>query len=140
MSSSSSCDTGALFDGVRGYNPSELETAEASSRSGSRMDEPGGYHAEAFISSARTLRRNGTNPQRPRSIGTPVLALGLGNTIATGLRLRTCRFATVKAARRVARLRSDPGSRRRPAPQRGRLLRRLGDVCSDVKVMPRFFQ
>ena len=48
------CDTGALFNVVRGYNASELETAEASSRSGSRMDEPAGYHAEAFISSART--------------------------------------------------------------------------------------
>ena len=71
------------------------------------MDEHAGYHAEAFFSSARTLRRNGTNPQSPRLIGTPVLALGLGNTIATGLRLRTCRFATVKAATRLARLRSD---------------------------------
>jgi hypothetical protein len=86
VSWSSSCDTGALFNGVRGYNPSDLETAEASSRSGSRMDEHAGYHAEAFFSSARTLRGNGTNPQSP---------------------LRTCRFATVKAATPVARLRTD---------------------------------
>src|SRR6476646_10521791 len=35
------------------------------------------------------------------------MALGLGNTIATNLRLRTCRFATVEAATRLARFRSD---------------------------------
>jgi hypothetical protein len=93
VSWSSSCDTGALFNGVRGYNPSDLETAEASSRSGSRMDEHAGYHAEAFFSSARTLRGNGTNPQSP---------------------LRTCRFATVKAATPVARLRTDLAAACRP--------------------------
>ena len=43
----------------------------------------------------------------PESIGAPALALGLGNTIATGLRLRTRRFATVEAATCPAWLGSD---------------------------------
>ena len=43
----------------------------------------------------------------PLSIGAPALALGLGDTGTTSLRLRAGRFATVEAATRLARLRSD---------------------------------
>jgi hypothetical protein len=35
-------------------------------------------------------------------MGTPAQTLGLGDTCTTSLRLRTCRFATVEAATRVA--------------------------------------
>jgi hypothetical protein len=56
---------------------------------------------------AWTLRRNGTNLQSLRSISAPTPALGVGNTIATCLRLRTRRFATMEAATRLARLGSD---------------------------------
>ena len=44
---------------------------------------------------------------KPLSIAAPPQALGLGDTCTTRRRLRTCRFATVEAATRLARLRSD---------------------------------
>jgi hypothetical protein len=37
------------------------------------------------------------------SIGAPAQALGFGDTRTTSLRLRTCRFATMEAATRLAR-------------------------------------
>ena len=52
-------------------------------------------------------RRNGANFPIPLSIMSPPQALGLGDACTTSLRLRACRFATVEAATRVARLRSD---------------------------------
>ena len=44
---------------------------------------------------------------KPLTKRMPSPALGLGNACTTGLRLRTRRFATVEAATRLARLRSD---------------------------------
>src|SRR5580704_5375468 len=43
----------------------------------------------------------------PLSIGEPPQTLDLGDTRTTSLRLWACRFATVEAATRLARLRSD---------------------------------
>ena len=56
---------------------------------------------------AWTLRCNGTDLQSPRSISAPAQALGFGDTCTTSLRLRTRPFASVKAATRLAPLRSD---------------------------------
>jgi hypothetical protein len=76
------------------------------------------------------------------SIGAPALALGLGNTIATGLRLRTCRFATVEAATRLARLSSDLAAAAGPrlgsakAPALATTWRCLVRCQSHVPVLP----
>ena len=52
-------------------------------------------------------RRNGANFPIPLSIMSPPQALRVGDACTTSLRLRAGRFATVEAATRVARLRSD---------------------------------
>jgi hypothetical protein len=67
----------------------------------------------------------------PLSMRAPPESLGLGDTCTTRLRLRTRRFATVKAATRLARLRSDLAAAANPslgsakAPALATALRRL---------------
>jgi hypothetical protein len=78
----------------------------------------------------------------PVSIGAPAQALGFGDTRSTSLRLWTCRFSTMEAATRLARLRSDLaaaagpslGTAKAPAPATAR------PCLVRDKVMPRFFQ
>jgi hypothetical protein len=94
----------------------------------------------------RAFRAASTLRYIPRSDllskGEPPLALGLGNTIATLLRLRTCRFATVEAATRLARLRSDLATAAGPclgsakAPALATACRCLVRCQSHVPVLP----
>ena len=78
----------------------------------------------------------------PLSIGEPPESLGLGDTCTTSLRLRAGRFATVEAATRLARLRSDLAAAAGPslgsakAPALATAWRCLVRCQSHVPVLP----